>query len=124
MSAKQLLVLVALGAGLWLGAALAIRNIGPFVLDASIANVLLFLGFVPVALLLVFVCGRFANLHQKQLVEGIAVMVAAAILMDGIALTWWPDFYGNTSVLRERGAAALLWGAGATMAGAVLLGRS
>lgn len=123
LSLRQILSLVALGVVFAVLAGLAIRFSGLAILDGDIANVILYLALIPSAWILAFVSARFANLDPERLVGGVAIMVATAIVIESIALVWFPDLYLHGPIILLRGAAALLWGAGAALAASVVMQR-
>src|SRR5579862_8634196 len=89
LSRRQTAIVVAWGVALWLLAALFIRWAAPTSLFAGgPATVLLFASGAPVAWLAVRATRRLAALSVAQVVPGVAVACAAAMLCDGIGFTW------------------------------------
>ncbi len=106
---RQSTILIVFGLAFWLAAALFIR-LAPYGLwDGGVGTMMLFAFTVPVALLSVKVAKRVAGLAPDQVLPGVAIASAAAMLCDGIGLVWW-SIYGESD--RLPGAAWLLWGVG------------
>lgn len=104
---RQITILIAFGLVLWFVAALFIR-LAPFELFQGGANtMLLFAVTVPLAWPAIQADKRIAKLSPDQLLPGVAIASAAAMLCDGIGLIWW-SIYGEAD--RLPGAAWLLWG--------------
>jgi hypothetical protein len=109
LSNRQLVVLIAFGLAFWVVAALFIR-LAPFGLfGRGPGTILLFAVTVPLAWFSVEVARRVAALSSEQLLPGLAIASAAAMLCDGIGLIWW-SIYGAGD--RLPGAAWILWGVG------------
>jgi branched-subunit amino acid transport protein AzlD len=109
LSNRQLAIIITFGIIFWLIAALFIR-IAPFGLFArGPATIALFMVTMLVAWLPVRLLTLLAALSAPQLVPGVAIASAAAMLLDGVGLIWWP-VYGAAD--RLPGAAWLLWGVG------------
>ncbi|PAX07071.1 hypothetical protein CKY28_13555 [Sphingomonas lenta] len=120
LSDRQAAILVAFGLAFWLVAALFIR-IAPFdVFGRDVGTILLFAATLPLAWASVRVAERIAALAPDQLLPGVALASAAAMLCDGVGLIWW-GLYGDGD--RLPGAAWLLWGVGLILFAAFLDGR-
>lgn len=117
---RQVASMVAFGLVFWLVAALFIR-LAPFGLfDRAEGTILLFALTVPLAWISVQFAKWIAVLAPDQLLPGVAVASAAAMLCDGIGLIWW-SLYGEGD--RLAGAAWLLWGVGLILLSAFFDGR-
>lgn len=66
---------------------------------------------------------RVVALRPDQIVAGVAVTSAAALLCDGFALAWAPSVYGGEVADLRPAAAWLLWTYGLALALALLVGR-
>jgi hypothetical protein len=66
---------------------------------------------------------RIAGLKPDQTAIGVSVMTAAAILLDGVALAWFPQIYGNTVEIIAAAGAVILWGGGVGLVLGFLLNR-
>ena len=111
----QTIRLVLLSLALWLAATLYIRFL-PNALTDPLRGNLGFLTTLPMAWLsvwLVKICGR---LTVDQLIPGVAVVGAVAMMIDGAALRWTHQIYGSNETAVRLGAAWLLWGYGVSLA--------
>jgi hypothetical protein len=113
LDARRLLAVGAVGVGFWFLAAMAVRAGAPAGLFEGAAAPAVFALAVPGLWAAVWITRRAARLGRAQLVEGVAVATAAALVCDGVALRWAPWIYGSAdgSGLLP-GAAWILWGAG------------
>lgn len=119
LTLAQIAILAAYGAVLWFLAALLIRAIGPMgSLDAG-SRALTYALVVPGTLPCVLLARRIAGLARRQLAAGMAAATAAAALLDGIALAWFPALYGNEPLA----GAVILWGAGVGLVMGVVMSR-
>ena len=97
----------------WLLAALFIRFTGPTLFsEATPSRLLLLIASIPVTYLFYWTANRIAAQHPDRAIQSVNIMAFVATIMDGIALTWFGDFYGPTAEIRLFGAAWLLWGVG------------
>lgn len=112
LARRQIAILAALGAVLWLAAALLLRGLAPFGIYDGAGRVALYAGIAvgtwPFVLLLI----RAAGLARAQALTGVAVALAVATLLDGLALAWLPWLYGRGPEEVAGAGAAILWGAG------------
>lgn len=107
----RLPVLVALGIALWLLAAMMFRVLGPVVLvPGSAALPLVFALFIPVAWVFLWVGMTLARVRGAAVLPAAALMSAVAMLLDALALTFFPAIYGLPTAGLLLVAAALLWG--------------
>lgn len=112
LNPRQLSILAALGAILWLGAALLLRALAPLGVYDGLARVALYAAIVPGTWPFVLLLVRAAGLARRQALSGVAVALAVATLLDGLALAWAPGLYGTTEAHVAGAGAAILWGAG------------
>jgi len=114
-----------IGAAIWFGALLLIRFSGSVVFSTrSLWLPLLFLGSIPGSWASIKVClplGGRCILKEKQVV---AVTFIAALILDGIAFTWFPIAYGNEPQAIHLGAAWLLWAVGVFLAVSFFVAQS
>lgn len=111
----QAIGLAGLGILLWFTGALFIRYGIPVGLFGGLAGIVLFALSVPLAPILISMGKRLGALRQDQLLPGIALMSAVAMLCGGIALTWFPVLYGDNPASRYLGAAWLLYDVGVNL---------
>lgn len=62
-----------------------------------------------------------ARIEPEDMVDSVALMSLEALLLDGVALTWFRNLYGEEFETTHHGAAWLLYGVGACLAVAFLL---
>lgn len=113
---RQIGILLAMGALLWFVAAMLIRVIGPMGAFDGSNRTWLYLLVIPGTLPFIFAIRRVAGLAVRQHGLGVAVVTMAAMLIDGIALAWFPWIYADTIELVAAAGAVILWGAGVGMA--------
>lgn len=121
LTATQTTILVIYGSVLWFAAAILVRMLGPMgALDGGwglLTYVLVIPGTVPA----IIVARPLARLRSDQTTIGIAVVTATALLLDGIAHSWFPALYGTDAALLVKGAAAIFWGAGVALVLAIMM---
>lgn len=120
---RQLVILAASGAVLWLVAALALRALAPLGVYDGAARGVLYAVIVPGTLPFVVLLPRVAGMPRAQTVMAVAVALAVALLLDGAALAWAPWLYGTTAAQIAGAGATILWGAGVFLALALLVAR-
>jgi hypothetical protein len=94
---SQTLILAGFGALLWFEGSL---------------RALLYALIIPGTWPFILVAEKLARLGRDQIALGVAVVTAAAALLDGIALAWFPSLYGADPSLVTASGAAILWGVG------------
>lgn len=110
--------LVALSLVLWLAAALYI-HLMPRALTDPIRGAVGFAVSLPVGWLSVVMIQYVGKLAPRQLLWGVGLVGALAMMIDGVVLRWFPAVYGSDPTAIRLGAAWLLWGYGASLAIAV-----
>lgn len=115
LTRRQLGILLGMGTLLWFVAAMLIRVIGPMGAFEGSNRVWLYLLVIPGTLPFVFIIRRVAGLAAGQTGLGVAVVTMAALLIDGVALAWFPWIYADTVELLAAAGAVILWGAGVGM---------
>jgi hypothetical protein len=84
------------GLGIWLGATIALRLWGQYVLDPSIAGVAaLLVVSAPLMFYLPRRLFRVARIERASFGRGAAVLVAPGMLLDALATIWFPVAYPN-----------------------------
>ena len=109
-SALQWARLVATGVVVWLLGALLLRFLAPLGAYNGLGRVLMYALIIPGTLPLVLPLPVLAGIRRSAIAAGTAIVVASAILMDGIALAWFPVLYGETVAQHAGAGAAILWG--------------
>ena len=115
----QMIRLPLISMALWLVATAYIR----FMPDAFTSPMLGPLGFVttfPMAWASIWLVKRLGALVPGQLLAGVSLVGAVAMMIDGAALRFWPQVYGSDTLVLRLGAAWLLWGYGVSLGVALI----
>jgi len=84
------------GLGIWLGATVALRLWGQYLLDPSVAGVAaLLVVSAPIMFYLPRRLFRAARIERASFGRAAAVLVAPGMLLDAIATIWFPLVYPN-----------------------------
>jgi hypothetical protein len=118
----RLAILMILGLGLWMLATLYIRYV-PGAFTSPVHSALSFLTALPLGWLSIRLVRRCARLARSQLVAGTALVGAVAMMVDGLALRFFPWVYSDDLYLFRPASAWLLWGYGVSLAIALWLAR-
>lgn len=122
LTAGQLARSALIGAALWFAAALLCGYLGPRGAYEGFNRVILYIAVIPGTVPVVPLVQRFAGLARPQLFPGMGFGTAMAMLLDGLALAWWPALYGGPDYAAGAGA-VILWGAGVGIMLAAWMGR-
>ena len=110
MTRFNVLAMAALGVLFWFLGAMFIRYVPIF--DAANGMLaLLYAATIPVVWVSVRLAAIVARLETAQIGNGILVATAAALVIDGTALAWFPAVYSASGAAVPLGSAWLLWGA-------------
>lgn len=112
LTARQIAILLALGAALWLSAALLLNVLAPLGIYEGVGRVILYAAVIPGTWPFVEAVIRVAGLRRQQALTGVAIGLATACCLDGLALAYTPWLYGSTVAHTAGAGAAILWGAG------------
>ena len=123
LSTRQTGTLAVIGAVLWFIAAILLRNIGPLGAFEGGNRVLLYALTIPGTIPFIWMTQRLARLASNQIAIGIAIVTATALLLDGVAVAWFPQLYGDELAQVTSSAAAILWGAGVGLMLAFLMNK-
>ncbi|MBM3622257.1 MAG: hypothetical protein FJX20_16365 [Alphaproteobacteria bacterium] len=123
ISARQVAVLIGLGAGLWFLAAMILRLVAPMGALDGAARALTYALVIPGTLPAVWLIWKLPGLRRDQVALGGAIATATAALLDGVALAWFPDLYAADVRLVAACGAAILWGAGVGLVLTLLFNR-
>jgi hypothetical protein len=115
----QIALLVSLGIALWMLVTLNIR-LRPETIVDPVRGSLLFVTAPLSGWLSVWLCKFVGRLSAEQLLPGVALVGAVAMVMDGAALNWFSGLYGTDEKVLRIAAAWLLWGYGVALAVAVI----
>jgi hypothetical protein len=116
---KQIGLLIVLGILFWALVMLNIRWRPQAVLD-PVQGLLPFIGAPLLGWFSVWLCKRIGRLSAEQLLPGVAMAGAVAMMVDGVVLKWWPGLYGLDEQILRVAAAGLLWGYGVAFAVALI----
>ncbi len=111
LSQPQLVRALAMGAALWLLAALLLKVLGPMGIYEGLNRVWLFLAIIPGTAPFVVLFRRVVGLKTEQITLGFSIGTGMAIVLDGLALSWIPWLYGGAEYIAGAGA-TILWGGG------------
>jgi hypothetical protein len=120
---SQTFLLVIIGAALWFLAAIILRTVAPMGALEGQTRALTYALVIPGTLPFVYLTQMLVKLRADQIFTGIAVVTAAALLIDGIVVAWFPGVYGRTLPQVTNCAAAILWGAGVGLVLAFILNK-
>ncbi len=112
LDSSQIIRSMILGGILWFAAAMLLRILGPMGIYDGVAPLVTYALVIPGTVPFVFLVQRLAGLGCDQIALGYSVATAAALILDGIAVAWFPTLYGTNAELVKGAAAAILWGAG------------
>lgn len=111
------LLFVLLGIAFWFEALLFIRTEGELLfVNGNPWLVLWFVASIPIAWILVKISAVVGKIDGEDLLNAVAIMALTALLLDGIALTWFQGWYGLGQAGLVLAAAWLLWGVGISLA--------
>lgn len=117
-TASQLAILIAYGAILWFLAALVCRFAGTVGWFEGANRAILYVAVIPGTLPFVLLQRRLAQLANNQMALGTTIATTTALILDGLALAWYPQLYGPGAAQTAASGAVILWGAGV----AIILG--
>ncbi len=117
---SQTVRLVLLSLALWVVATAYIR-FAPGAFSDPLQGNIGFLTTLPMAWASVWLIQRFARLTTDQLMQGVSVVGAVAMMIDGAALRWMHGLYGADETIVRLGAAWLLWGYGVSLGVALVM---
>lgn len=105
---------VVIGAVLWYVAAFTVKQFGVSVFNGDDTKmVLILLSSIPSTFIFLWLIKLIVKKSYSQLFETVVMLTITATLLDGIAMTYFRDyFYDNNYVISLRGAAWILWGVG------------
>ena len=119
LSKTQIGLLTSLGIALWALVTLNIRLRPDSLLD-PIHGLIPFVAAPLGGWLSVWLCKVVGRLSANQLLPGVVLVGAVAMMMDGAALKWFSAVYGFDEKILRLAAAGLLWGYGVAFAVALV----
>jgi hypothetical protein len=116
----QVLSLVTVGAIFWILATLYIHFL-PGAFTNPVQGAIGFITTLPIAWLSVLLTKWVGRLSAEQLLLGVGIVGAFAMMIDGIVLRWFPAAYSGDPLILRLSAAWLLWGYGVSLCIAILM---
>jgi len=123
-SRRQTGLLIILGAILWLVAALILKALAPSGIYEGSAQIILYALIVPGTVPFLLASLKVASIERPSSFAAVALMTMSAMLLDGIALAWFPFLYGGDVAYVAGAGAAILWGAGVGLVLALFVNRA
>jgi hypothetical protein len=123
LSNQQTVLLVVVGAVLWLLAAIILRLIVPLGALEGSARFVTYALVIPATMPFIILTRTLVKLVPHQLFTGVAVATTTALLIDGIVIAWFPAVYGGALPQVTNCAATILWGAGVGLTLAFILNK-
>jgi Family of unknown function (DUF5367) len=113
----DIVLFASIGAGFWLVFVLLIRFGGKYLFIERNPWLLgLFIISIPLAWVLIKMVTTIVKVEGSRVLTATAIVTITAMLLDGIALTWFQNWYGLEPTRLVLVAAWLLWGAGMGLA--------
>ena len=123
LTTGQVLTLVIIGGVLWFLAATLLRTIGPMGAFNGSTRFLLYAVTVVGTVPFVWLMQKLVKLPPNRIGIGYSVATATALLLDGVAVAWFPALYGDDPAQVTNSAAAILWGAGVGLVLACIMNK-
>ena len=115
-SSGQMATLIASGIIFWFIGALICRWVGELGGFEGANRALVYAALIPGTLPVILLVRRIARLAPDQVALGSAIVTAAAIMCDSIALVVIPDLYGAGVEQTAASGAVILWGGAVAIA--------
>jgi hypothetical protein len=106
----------------WFNAAMIVRFLGSAGLLGGSSTVLTFGISIPLAAVTMGITKALVHVTWRQMTFAITLMTGIAQVLDGLAITLFPTFYGSEMENVRLGAALILFGAGAGLLLAIAAG--
>ena len=117
LQSRDIILFASIGAGFWLIFLLPIRFWGEYLfIDRNPWLLGLFIISIPLTWVLIKIVTMICNVEGNRVLTATVIMSITAMLLDGIALTWFQGWYGLEPTKLVLLAAWLLWGAGMGLA--------
>jgi hypothetical protein len=123
LSSRQVMILALYGVLLWFIAAMLVRVLVPMGALDGWARALTYALIIPGTAPTIWIMQKIAGLARAQTGVATAVVTAAALMLDGVAVAWFPALYSDSVEGVLAGAAAILWGAGVGLVLGIVMGR-
>jgi hypothetical protein len=109
---------------LWLGAALLVRTMGTMGALSGWGLVISFVLLIPGTLPAVFLTQKVVGPYMDQLLVGVCIISAIALLLAGIGFSFLPGLYGPEPVQVVAAAGFIMWGGGVGLVLGVMMGKA
>ena len=116
-SSTNPILFISLGSIFWAEGVLLIRFWGEQLFFNSNPWLLLWFGLsIPISWVLVKTGATIGKVKGSDILTATVIMSITALLLDGIGLTWFQNWYGTKPTQLLLAAAWLLWGVGVSLA--------
>jgi hypothetical protein len=109
LSPSKLAILLPYALFLWCIAWSMIHFRGPHGIFEGTMGIAIYAVTIPTTVLLNRLHLKLTGLPNTQIVNCVAVTLAAATTIDGICLSFFPSMYGNNPDVLRQGAAYIIW---------------
>jgi hypothetical protein len=123
LSPKQWAFCVSYGLALWLGACLLVRMMGPTGALSGWGLVISFVLLVPGTLPAVFLTKKVLGPFKDQLLVGVSIISAIALLLAGVGFSFFPGLYGVDPTQLLAASGFIMWGGGVGLVLGVMMGK-
>lgn len=116
LNQRKAILSVILGAAFWFTAAMIIRFFGDSVFtEGNNYRILAFVLLFPLSYVFILITQKIADLQSNELLNSISIVTLTAMLLDGIALTWFRGLYSDKYEVSHYGSASILFGVGVVL---------
>lgn len=112
----KLIPLMIYGAVGWFLAALLCRTLGSMGVYDGSAQIILYAAIIPGTIPVVWLMKPLLGVRRSEMFAAAAIVDMSALVLDGIAVAWFPSLYGTDPQMVANSAAAVLYGAGVLLA--------
>jgi Family of unknown function (DUF5367) len=110
---RDIILFASIGAGFWLVFVVLIRVGGEYLfIDRNPWLLGLFIISIPLAWVLIKIVTTITKVEGNRALTATVIVTITAMLLDGVALTWFQSWYGLEPTKLVLVGAWLLWGAG------------
>jgi hypothetical protein len=112
------------GLALWLGAALLVRAMGPMGALSGFGLIISYVALIPGTLPAVLLTKRVMGPFIDQLLVGVSIISAIALVLAGIGFGFFPGLYGENPAHALAASGFILWGGGVGLVLGLMLGKA
>jgi hypothetical protein len=120
---KQMAFCVGYGLALWMGAIFLVRAMAGMGALSGVGLIIAFIVLIPATIPAVLLTQRVMGPSKAQLLVGVSIISAIALLLAGLSFSFSPSFYGTHPALVISAAGFILWGGGIGLVLALLMGK-